>query len=514
MTASISSRTSGIVGRRRAERSVATRGSSDSGSPIHQSSPSGAAISSAKNCPSVRAGDPADDLAGEPAVRAHVVPGRGARLPPRRLARRAARTTGSQASASSRVKSPSTTGRPARVRQHVAHRAASPCRWPRTRASTSRDRRVRVEQPALDQEVGARSRSRPWWSRTRPRACRRATARLGARSASPPRVDHRRAVHVDAARRADLAVRRSSSRTRRPRAPEAGFYESVDVDHRAECTESVAGRIRVWPHASTSRRSGCPKNAVDSDKVVASLLADGLVPAATARRRRSRRGQHLRVHRGGPPGVDRRHARARRRQQAGRPARRHRLHGRALRRRARRRAARGRRGRRFAGEGSLADGRSLPRPQARPACATCSSCPRPAPTRAVGVREGRRGLRPRLRVLRDPVVPRASSAPARPSRSRPRSRALVDGGVAEIVLVAQDLAWYGRDVGEPGSLAPLLRRLDRARGRRPRARPAALPLPERGAATRSSRRCSSCRRSCPYFDLSLQHADAGAAARA
>ncbi|HEY3669381.1 MAG TPA: 30S ribosomal protein S12 methylthiotransferase RimO, partial [Acidimicrobiia bacterium] len=29
---------------------------------------------------------------------------------------------------------------------------------------------------------------------------------------------------------------------------------------------------------------GCPKNAVDSDKVVASLLADGLVPAADAAR--------------------------------------------------------------------------------------------------------------------------------------------------------------------------------------------------------------------------------------
>ncbi|MDP9336956.1 MAG: 30S ribosomal protein S12 methylthiotransferase RimO, partial [Actinomycetota bacterium] len=27
---------------------------------------------------------------------------------------------------------------------------------------------------------------------------------------------------------------------------------------------------------------GCPKNAVDSDKVVASLLADGLTPAASA----------------------------------------------------------------------------------------------------------------------------------------------------------------------------------------------------------------------------------------
>ena len=26
--------------------------------------------------------------------------------------------------------------------------------------------------------------------------------------------------------------------------------------------------------------------------------------------------------------------------------------------------------------------------------------------------------------------------------------------------MAQDLAWYGRDAGEPGSLAPLLRRLD------------------------------------------------------
>ena len=59
--------------------------------------------------------------------------------------------------------------------------------------------------------------------------------------------------------------------------------------------------------------------------------------------------------------------------------------------------------------------------------------------------------------------------------------ALVDGGVAEIVLVAQDLAWYGRDVGEPGALAPLLRRLDRLVGARARAHPAAVPLPERGA---------------------------------
>src|SRR5207247_5013930 len=51
-------------------------------------------------------------------------------------------------------------------------------------------------------------------------------------------------------------------------------------------------------------------------------------------------------------------------------------------------------------------------------------------------------------------------------RSRPpeaieaEARSLVERGAAELVLVAQDLAWYGRDAGEPGALAPLLRRLD------------------------------------------------------
>ena len=34
---------------------------------------------------------------------------------------------------------------------------------------------------------------------------------------------------------------------------------------------------------------------------------------------------------------------------------------------------------------------------------------------------------------------------------------LVAHGVAELVLVAQDLAWYGRDAGDPGALVPLLR---------------------------------------------------------
>src|SRR5204863_9684099 len=40
------------------------------------------------------------------------------------------------------------------------------------------------------------------------------------------------------------------------------------------------------------------------------------------------------------------------------------------------------------------------------------------------------------------------------------ARGLVAGGAREIVLVAQDLASYGRDVGRPGALAPLLASLD------------------------------------------------------
>jgi tRNA A37 methylthiotransferase MiaB len=80
--------------------------------------------------------------------------------------------------------------------------------------------------------------------------------------------------------------------------------------------------------------------------------------------------------------------------------------------------------------------------------------------------------------------------------------------VAEIVLVAQDLAWYGRDAGEPGALAPLLRRLDRLAGdglRRVRLlylypsevrEPLVTTMLELPTVV-------------PYFDLSLQHAAPG-----
>ncbi len=85
---------------------------------------------------------------------------------------------------------------------------------------------------------------------------------------------------------------------------------------------------------------------------------------------------------------------------------------------------------------------------------------------------------------------------------------LVAGGVAEIVLVAQDLAWYGRDVGEPGSLAPLLHRLDRlAADGLQRVRLLYLyPSEVSDPLVASMLELATV---VPYFDLSLQHAAPG-----
>jgi ribosomal protein S12 methylthiotransferase len=86
-------------------------------------------------------------------------------------------------------------------------------------------------------------------------------------------------------------------------------------------------------------------------------------------------------------------------------------------------------------------------------------------------------------------------------------RDLVAQGVAEVVLVAQDLAWYGRDVGEPGSLAPLLRRLDGLAGDGlARIRLLYLyPSEVRDPLVSTMLELPTV---VPYFDLSLQHADA------
>ncbi len=84
---------------------------------------------------------------------------------------------------------------------------------------------------------------------------------------------------------------------------------------------------------------------------------------------------------------------------------------------------------------------------------------------------------------------------------------LVDGGVAEIVLVAQDLAWYGRDIGEPGSLAPLLRRLD-GLASRGLARIRLLYLYPSEVKDPLVSTMLELPTVVPYFDLSLQHASA------
>jgi ribosomal protein S12 methylthiotransferase len=251
---------------------------------------------------------------------------------------------------------------------------------------------------------------------------------------------------------------------------------------------------------------GCPKNAVDSDKVAASLLADGLVPAGEATeadlvvvntcafieaaREESietiltlalarREGARLVVtgclaERAGAelaaalPEVD---------------------------------AVVG-----FGREGSIAETVHLGLPQRKPSgVRDLLELPRAAPAAPwayVKIAEG---------------CDRACSFCAIPSfrgkqRSRPPEaieaevRALVDGGVAEVVLVAQDLAWYGRDAGEPGSLAPLLHRLD---GLAPdglaRVRLLYLyPSEVRDPLVATMLELDTV---VPYFDLSLQHSD-------
>jgi MiaB/RimO family radical SAM methylthiotransferase len=85
---------------------------------------------------------------------------------------------------------------------------------------------------------------------------------------------------------------------------------------------------------------------------------------------------------------------------------------------------------------------------------------------------------------------------------------LVHAGAAEIVLVAQDLAWYGRDVGEPGALAPLLRRLDHlAADGLQRVRLLYLyPSEVKDPLVATMLELPTV---VPYFDLSLQHAAPG-----
>jgi MiaB/RimO family radical SAM methylthiotransferase len=90
----------------------------------------------------------------------------------------------------------------------------------------------------------------------------------------------------------------------------------------------------------------------------------------------------------------------------------------------------------------------------------------------------------------------------RPFEIREELEALVAAGVREVVLVAQDLAAYGRDIGAPGGLADLLAflgdvpGLDRLR---------LLYLHPREIRERLLLEITENEVVAPYFDLSLQH---------
>jgi ribosomal protein S12 methylthiotransferase len=281
---------------------------------------------------------------------------------------------------------------------------------------------------------------------------------------------------------------------------------------------------------------GCPKNAVDSDKVTASLLADGLTPAggpesadlvvvntcafieaarresidvalALAERRKAgarvvvtgcmaeRYGAELA---GALPEVD---------------------------------AVVG-----FAGEGALAEAAGVPVRLHRRRVALPSGAGGDGACDVDQWRRLPRGVRDLLELPRAaPSAPwaylkiaegcdRACAFCAIPSfrgtqRSRDpdalvaEARALVAGGVAELVLVAQDLAWYGRDVGEVAALTPLLRRLDAELAPEGLARIRLLYLYPSEVRDPLVAAMLDTPTVVPYFDLSLQHADRALLAR-
>jgi ribosomal protein S12 methylthiotransferase len=248
---------------------------------------------------------------------------------------------------------------------------------------------------------------------------------------------------------------------------------------------------------------GCPKNAVDSDKVTASLVADGLVPASSpedaelvvvntcafveAARQESidvtlalaearkpgaklvvtgclaeRYGDELAT---ALPEAD---------------------------------AVVG-----FDGEGALADVVLKRKPGG---VRDLLELPRPAPSAPWAYVKVAEGCDRACAFCAIPSF-RGKQRSRAPETIETEARALVERGAAELVLVAQDLAWYGRDAGEPGSLAPLLRRLD-ALSERGLARIRLLYLYPSEVRDPLVSTMLELPTVVPYFDLSLQHASA------
>jgi len=90
----------------------------------------------------------------------------------------------------------------------------------------------------------------------------------------------------------------------------------------------------------------------------------------------------------------------------------------------------------------------------------------------------------------------------RPMEIRDELGGLVSSGVSEVVLVAQDIAAYGRDIDAPGGLSDLLAFLSDVDGLR---RLRLLYLHPREISDRLLEEMTSNAMVTPYFDLSLQH---------
>jgi ribosomal protein S12 methylthiotransferase len=258
---------------------------------------------------------------------------------------------------------------------------------------------------------------------------------------------------------------------------------------------------------------GCPKNAVDSDKVVASLLADGLVPADDpARADLVVVNTCAFVEAARQESIDTTLALGEVRKDGSRLV------------------VTGCMAERYGDElaAALPEADAVVGFEGEASLSVSLNLPKVKPTGSVPERQG--GVRDLLELPRPaPSVPwaylkvaegcdRACAFCAIPSfRGKQRSRTpesieaeardLVEQGVAELVLVAQDLAWYGRDAGEPGALAPLLRRLDTlAPHGLARVRLLYLyPSEVRDPLVSTMLELPTV---VPYFDLSLQHADA------
>jgi ribosomal protein S12 methylthiotransferase len=248
---------------------------------------------------------------------------------------------------------------------------------------------------------------------------------------------------------------------------------------------------------------GCPKNAVDSDKVTASLVADGLVPATSpedaelvvvntcafveAARQES---------------IDVTLALAEARQPGAKLV----VTGCLAERYGDELAAAlpeadavvG-----FGGEGALAEVVLKRKPAG---VRDLLELPRPAPAAPWAYVKVAEGCDRACAFCAIPSF-RGKQRSRAPEAIEAEARALVERGAAEIVLVAQDLAWYGRDVGEPGSLAPLLRRLD-ALSADGLVRTRLLYLYPSEVHDPLVSTMLELATVVPYFDLSLQHASA------